>query len=139
VKACNAILGYIIKNRNFHLKELEEFVLKYCPTIRLMPCTSSGFITAVPEEQKSQITILWNIYEKTEKDLCLVKWYLSKLFSTAKSHEVVEKCIPEYFWKYIPPVRWTGELTEEKLFDQDCFNILEESQTNNLILGITNG
>lgn len=133
------ILDQISRNVVFHYKALEKFTIEANPKlVKLMPCTGSGFLTAVPEECQKEVLLLWNIYKQSESDLCVMRWYISKLLLHASSISVIKNCIPEYYWKYLKRLNLTGTATEGDLYEQTCYDILEQAQINNLLLGITN-
>lgn len=134
----DSILDQIIKNREFHLTELQKFAKEKNPKLVLMPCTGSGFLTAVPDENKEEVILLWNIYKKADDDLQLIKWYINKLLLSAVNVKVIQECIPDYYWKFLRRLNLTGIAYTDELYRQDCYDILEQAQINNLLLGIHN-
>jgi len=137
-RVSDSITGYLHSSKEHHYKALKDFVLKFNPKIQMMPCTGSGFLTAVPTEEQDKIKVLWSIYEKTEQDIHLIRWYLGRLFSQAMNHQTIKDCIPEPYWKYIAGLKLTGESDTAKLFDRNCYDILEQAQLSSMILGTNN-
>jgi len=137
-RVSDAILDQIQRNMFFHLIALEKFVSEANPKITTLPSTMGGFITAVPEDSQDKVILLWNMFKKSDTDLERASWYISRLLLTAKDITTIRDCIPEYYWKYLRRLNLTGSASTQELYLQDCYDILEQAQINNLLLGITN-
>lgn len=92
-------------------------------------------ITGVVEAYR--LTALYELCDAIfaeEANADLVQWYLTRLLSEADSRETIQKCIPEYLHPHIEWISYTGTKGHEKLFVQECYDMLQESVLRNTLL-----
>jgi hypothetical protein len=95
-------------------------------------------LAAIPSEHLSEFTLAYSTYEESNHNHETVVWFLNRLLTYAEDTGVIRKALPQYYHKYIVGIDCNGTATIDQMYNQECFNILEQIQLNNLILGITN-
>ena len=136
--ARDRITIYLAKNVNYQKSKLYNIINVHAPNyFGLATADKRIILSFIPAEHHNEFNTIHNIFEKSLADYQLILWYVNRLFTTADSISTVRKALPDYYHKYIN-IYFDGSGTIDQLYNENCFNILEQAPLNNLILGITN-
>ncbi len=133
--ANNNIIHYLIQNSDFQLGKIVKILGIQNKTIAISGSSLPILLQYVKDEDLDNFLALWDMYKKSKDDILKANWYIKKIFLECKSLEAAKVCVPEYYWKYLRDVKYTGDGSTGTR-DEYCYSLLEQAQMNNILLGI---
>lgn len=97
--------------------------------------TLGTLLQFVKEENLDKFLVRWKAYVQSLDDVEKVKWYIKKIFMQAKNFEAAKVCVPKQHWKHLQNVEFNGDGTVG-ILDNYCYDLLDQAQMNNVILGV---